>query len=268
MAFVEHYGATIYWHELGEGEPIVLVMGLGCSSAMWFRLATRLARTHRVIMLDNRGAGLTQVKYYMVHRVTAMAHDIVAVMNAAGVEHAHVVGFSMGGMISQQLAIDRPERVRTLTLLATNCGNPYAILAAPTVRNMLFSRGLQTPQQSLRLLRPYVYARDTPEERIAEDEAVRLAHYPDRRAYDAQLYGLLYWTSYFGLPSLRMPTLVIHGLEDRLIPPQNGRMLAARIPGAELLEIPDASHFAHTDKPDMIAHAVIQFVGQPKSQST
>ena len=77
MAFVEHNGASIYWHELGQelsrGEPIVLVMGLGCSSAMWFRLATRLARRHRVIMLDNRGIGLTEVKYYMVHRITTMA---------------------------------------------------------------------------------------------------------------------------------------------------------------------------------------------------
>ena len=279
MAFVEHNGASIYWHELGlelgqelgqelgKREPIVLGMGLGCSSAMWFRLATRLARRHRVIMLDNRGIGLTEVKYYMVHRITTMAQDIAAVMNAAGVECAHVVGFSMGGMICQQLAIDQPDRVRSLILLGTNCGNPYAVLATPEVRNLLFSHGRLTPQESLQRMRPYVYAQSTPDDRIAEDHVVRLANYPVRRAYNAQLYGMLYWTSYFDLPRLRLPTLVIHGLEDLLVPPQNGRLLAARIPGAELVELASASHFAHTDRPDTIADTVTQFVSRQKSQA-
>ncbi|MFM7705390.1 MAG: alpha/beta fold hydrolase, partial [Rubrivivax sp.] len=63
MAFVERDGARIFWNSLGQGEPVVLVMGLGCSSAMWFRIAPQLARTHRVILLDNRGAGRTRVPF-------------------------------------------------------------------------------------------------------------------------------------------------------------------------------------------------------------
>ena len=262
MAFVETEGASIYWHELGQGEPIVLIMGLGCSSAMWVRLAPRLAGRHRVILLDNRGAGQTKASGALVHRVANMARDVAAVLDAAGLRHAHVVGFSMGGMIAQQLAIDHASRVRSLTLLATNCGNPYAKLPAWDVQRLLFDRRRETPEQALNAMRPYVYGRATPEQRIAEDNTVRIASFPPRNAYDAQLYGLLYWTSYFQLPRLRMPTLIIHGLEDQLIPPQNGHLLASRIPGAELVEITGASHFAHTDNPEAVVEAVTTFVAR------
>ncbi len=84
MPWVDHDGARIHWNALGEGEPLVLIMGLGCSSAMWFRIAPRLARSHRVILLDNRGAGQTEVKHFVVHRVSTMAADVAAVLDAAG----------------------------------------------------------------------------------------------------------------------------------------------------------------------------------------
>jgi 3-oxoadipate enol-lactonase len=260
MAFVDSNGARIFWHEIGQGDPIVLIMGLGCSSALWFRFAPRLARHFRVIMLDNRGVGQTVApRGTMVHRVPDMAGDVIRVMDAAGVEKAHMLGFSMGGMIAQQCAIDHVARLRSLCLLATNCGNPYAILPEWDVRRLLFHRGREKPEQSLRAMRPYVYARTTSADRIAEDDAVRIASYPMRSGYDAQLYGLIYWTSYLELPRLRVPTLVMHGNDDLLIPPQNGKLIASRIPGAHLIEVSDASHFAHTDQPDTVAKSVIGF---------
>jgi 3-oxoadipate enol-lactonase len=260
MAFVESNGARIYWHEIGQGDPIVLIMGLGCSSALWFRLAPRLARHFRVIMLDNRGVGQTEApRGATIHRVPEMARDVVRVMDAAGVDKAHVLGFSMGGMIAQQCAIEHAARLRSLNLLATNCGNPYAILPNWEVQRLLFDRRREKPEQSLRAMRPYVYARATSADRVAEDDAVRIASYPLRSSYDAQLYGLIYWTSYHELPRLRMPTLILHGHEDLLIPPQNGRLLASRVPGAQLVELSGASHFAHTDQPDAVAKAVVAF---------
>ena len=120
MAFADHAGARIQWRSLGQGESLLLIMGLGCSAAMWFRLAPRLAKRHRVILLDNRGAGQTEVRHFVVHRVSTMAADVAAVRDAAGESSAHILGLSMGGMIARQFAIDFPARVRTLTLLATN----------------------------------------------------------------------------------------------------------------------------------------------------
>jgi 3-oxoadipate enol-lactonase len=186
MAIVQSDGAHIYWHSLGRGEPLVLIMGLGCSSAMWFRLAPLLARRYRVIMLDNRGVGRTEVDHFVVHRVSTMASDVVAVLAAAGEANAHVLGLSMGGMIAQQLALDHPQCVRSLMLAATNCGGPHAVLAEREVWRLMFSKTSMDPNEALAAMQPYTYAKATPQSRVDEDSVVRLAAYPSTRGYQAQ----------------------------------------------------------------------------------
>ena len=265
MPFVTHDGARIHWQALGKGEPLVLIMGLGCCQAMWFRLAPRLARHFRVILLDNRGVGQTEVQHFVVHRVTTMASDVAAVLDAAGESSAHVFGLSMGGMISQEFALQYPARVRSLMLAATNCGGSRAILAEAKVWRLLFSKGELPPEDALEAMRPYTYAATTPANLIDEDHVVRLANYPTQRGYQAQLYGLMGWTTYSRLPQLRCPTLVLHGRQDQLIPPQNGRLLASRIPDAELVELADASHWIHTDQLDATASAIQKFATEQKT---
>jgi pimeloyl-ACP methyl ester carboxylesterase len=247
MPFALRDGARIHWTSLGSGEPVVLVMGLGCSSAMWFRVAPQLARTHRVILIDNRGTGQTRVPFFVVHRVSAMAADIAAVLDAAGESSAHLVGFSMGGMISQQFAVDHPGRVRSLALLGTHCGVPWARQAQPHVLRLLFEKSRMGPEESLRAMRPHTYAAGMPDQLFEEDAVVRLANMPGPRDYQAQLHALIYWSVYMHLPKLRMPTLILHGLQDELIPPANARILASRIRETRLLELPQASHWLMTD---------------------
>jgi pimeloyl-ACP methyl ester carboxylesterase len=247
MPFVDRAGARIHWNVIGRGEPVVLVMGLGCSSAMWFRIAPTLARTHRVILLDNRGAGQTRVSHFVVHRVASMAADIAAVLDAAGERSAHLVGFSMGGMISQQFAIDFPHRVRTLTLIGTHSGGPWAVQAGAAVRHLLFTKGRMNAEDSVRAMRAYTYGRDTPAARFEEDLLVRVANAPTPRDYQAQLMALIYWSAYMQLPQMTMPSLVMHGLQDMLIPPENGRILASRLPQSSLVEMAAASHWLMTD---------------------
>lgn len=261
MPIVEHEGARVHWTAFGRGEPLALVMGLGCSSAMWFRLAPVLARRHRVILLDNRGVGLTETSpFALVHRVTQFARDLAAVLDAAGEASAHVLGLSMGGMIAQQFALDFPHRVRSLLLAATNCGGAHAILAESHVWRLLFSKGSVSPEAALAAMRPYTYARETPDTVIDEDHLVRLSSYPTPRGYQAQLYGLMGWTSWHRLPGLRCPTLVLHGEQDQLIPPANGELLARRIPGARLQRFAQASHWLHSDQPQAMARAVSDFI--------
>lgn len=247
MAFVDRQGARIYWNSLGKGEPVVLIMGLGCSSAMWFRIAPHLARTHRVLLLDNRGSGQTRTPSALVHRIPVMAADVAAVLDAAGEASAHVVGFSMGGMIAQQFTVDHPSRVRSLTLLGTHPGTPWAVQAAHPVLHLLFEKAHMSAEQSLRLMRPHTYGRQTPDALFEEDALVRLANAPTSRDYQAQLYGLIYWSVYSKLPAITAPTLVMHGQQDALIPVENGRLIASRIPGARLVEFPSASHWLMTD---------------------
>lgn len=248
MPFIARDGARIHWSSLGQGEPVVLIMGLGCSSAMWFRVAPQLAKDHRVILIDNRGSGQTQVQHYVVHRVPHMAADVAAVLDAAGEASAHLVGFSMGGMIAQQFALDFPHRLRSLALLGTHSGGPWAVQAEPEVRQLLFDKVRMSAEHSLRAMRPHTYARATPDALFDEDALVRLANQPSGRDYQAQLMALIGWSVYLELPQLKVPTLVMHGLQDRLIPPANARRTAERIAGAELVELPDASHWLMTDQ--------------------
>ena len=260
MPFIDNAGASIYWRATGTGEPLVLVMGLGCSSALWFRLAPRLARHYRVILLDNRGVGKTVVNNALVHRVAVMASDIAAVLDAAGEKSAHVMGMSMGGMIAQEFALNHLGRLRSLILAATNCGGYFAVQAEPKVWGLLFSKAGMTPEEALLAMAPYTYAKDTPLDLIDEDHHVRIANYPARRGYQAQLHGLIGWTSYPRLPALRCPTLVLHGDEDRLIPPANSDVLARQIPGATLVKLARASHWLHTDQLDKTVAAVQAFI--------
>ena len=261
MAHVESNGAAVYWHATGTGEPLVLIMGLGCSSAVWFRLAPRLARRYRVIVIDNRGVGDTRADGEL-HTIDDMARDVAAVLDAAGEESTHVLGFSMGGMVAQEFALIYPQRVRSLILAATNCGGSMAVKAEPLVLELLVSRADMALERSLEAMVPYVYDPATPRHLIDEDLGVRLASYPSRRGYMAQLQGLMQWTSYSRLDAVRAHTLVLHGASDKLVPPQNAEILSGAIRGAKQVIIGRASHMLQTDQLERTEEVVTTFLSE------
>jgi pimeloyl-ACP methyl ester carboxylesterase len=115
------------------------------------------------------------------------------------------------------------------------------------VLRLLFNKAHMSVEESLRQMRPHTYGPRTSDILFEEDALVRLANAPAARDYHAQLYGLIYWSVFPQLPKISASTLVLHGGQDALIPPENGRMIAARIPGASLVEFPWASHWLMTD---------------------
>jgi 3-oxoadipate enol-lactonase len=115
MPFVENKSAKLYWDEQGSGEPLLLIMGLSYPSNMWHRSRPILAERFRTIALDNRGVGQSDAPPG-VYSIRLMASDAAAVLDAAGIESAHVFGVSMGGMIAQEFALQYPRRVRSLIL--------------------------------------------------------------------------------------------------------------------------------------------------------
>lgn len=259
MPFIENQGAKIYWDERSVGEPVLLIMGLGYPSDMWWRMRPMLDSCYRTIVLDNRGAGRSDVPPGP-YPIALMASDALAVLDAAGVESAHVFGISMGGMIAQELGLQNPERVRSLMLGCTAAGGPTAVRAEPEVTQILMNRGAMTPEQAATAAIPYIYDSGTPQERIDADMVIRLSWLPRSEAYNAQLQGILAWESYSRLPRLKVPTLVIHGETDRLVPLGNGELIAARIPGAKLVKLPHASHIFPTDQPAASSHAILEFL--------
>jgi 3-oxoadipate enol-lactonase len=259
MAFVENQGASIYWDEQGHGAPVLLIMGLGYSSHMWHRTRPVLAAHYQTVALDNRGVGRSDVPSGP-YPIALMASDAAAVLDAAGIESAHVFGVSMGGMIAQEFALQYPKRVRSLILGCTAAGGPTAVRAEPEATQLLMARDKLTPEQAAQAAVPFIYDSGTPRARIDEDLAIRRPWFVRPEAYTAQLQGILAWESYSRLPRITAPTLVIHGETDRLVPPANGKLIAERIPGAKLIMIPHASHLFLTDQTEAAHHIFLEFL--------
>ena len=255
-------GARIAWTADGadDAPPVLLVMGLAYPAAMWFRLVPALAERYRVIRVDNRGAGETGDVPGAPYTVEKMAADCLAVLDAAGAQSAHVVGISMGGLISQEIAVTAPERVRSLCLVATHPGLAHGVINPEALALVTSGRTDMTPQEAAEMSIPFNYAPATPRERIEEDWAVRLPLACSLAGYTAQVQGSLPWTRYDDLPALSTPTMVLHGELDALVPPENGRILAERIPGAELVTVPDANHVLMTDQPELVAKALLDWL--------
>jgi 3-oxoadipate enol-lactonase len=258
MAFVKNQGAKIYWDEQGQGEPVLLIMGLGWASPMWHRSRPLLAERYRTIALDNRGVGRSDVPAGP-YSIGLMASDAAAVLDAAGVESAHVYGVSMGGMIAQEFALQYPGRVRSLVLGCTAAGGPTALRAEPEVLEVLTRRDL-SPDASVAATCCFIYDSGTPHERLDEDTVIRKRWWPSPVGYMAQFQGILAWEAYSRLQQIAAPTLVIHGETDRLVPPGNAQLIADRIRGAKLVVIPHASHIFATDQPDRAHSAVLEFL--------
>ena len=236
-------------------------MGLAYPAAMWFRLVPALTEGYRVIRIDNRGAGLPGDVAGAPYPVETLAADALAVLAAADVDTAHIVGISMGGLIAQEIALTAPERVRSLCLIATHPGIAHAVMNPQAVA-MLMQRGQMTPQEAAEASIPYNYAPGTPRERIEEDWAVRLPLAASNQGYLAQVVGSSRWHGYGRMAGITAPTLVVHGELDALVPPENGRIIAGRIPGAELVTIPNANHVLMTDQPEHVSEVLLDWLGR------
>ncbi len=242
-------GAEVWWEETGpvDAPAVTMVMGLGYPAAMWWRQVPALATRYRVITLDNRGAGRTGDVVGAPYSIETMAADVLAVLDAAGVARTHLVGFSMGGMIAQEIALTHPERVRSLVLLATHSGVAHAFFL-PEARAMLSARAGMTAREAAEMAIPFNYAPTTDRALIEEDWAVRMPLASSPEGYLAQMAGGLRWSSLRRLPHLRTPLVVIHGREDRLVPVSNGRLIASVVRGSQLQVMSRANHLLTTDR--------------------
>jgi 3-oxoadipate enol-lactonase len=240
-------------------ETLLMIMGLAGSGAMWFRLLPHIARRHRAIVFDNRGTGASSPAHKPM-TMAGMVGDAVAVLDAAGVGTAHVLGASMGGMIAQHLALEHRHRVHSLVLACTSAGgrpeppNPRLLAAA-------LLRPLFGPGKTFGLVAPVLYSprsrNDTPN-RLREDMRIRSADRVGALTPLMQAAAIAGHDTRSRLHELEgLPTLVMHGLDDRLVPPSRGRELARLIPGAQLVEIPGAGHLLATDAEQAVANAIL-----------
>ena len=243
-------GAEIAWYDEGTGTPVLLVMGLAYPAAAWFRQVPVLAQQHRVLTVDNRGAGGSAGAPGAPYTVEMMAGDCLAVLNEAGVDKAHVVGISMGGLMAQELGLEHPDRVRSLTLMTTHPGITHGVFP-PEVHEFLAARAGMSAQERGEFSIPFNYHPNTPRALIEEDWAAREAGTAGPEGYAAQ-GGTALWSGWDRLPSMSVRTLVVHGAQDRLLVPANGEQIAARIPDAKHVVVEGANHILTTDRSDEV----------------
>jgi 3-oxoadipate enol-lactonase len=241
----------LYWEATGRGESVLLVHGLGLSGGAWWRTVDALAPSMRVITFDHRGIGRSESWMY-AYTTEAMADDAVSILDALAIGRVHLYGFSLGGMIAQQIALRHPERVRSLVLGATHSGGRRAAVPEPEVVAFFRRRARMRSEEAAWASVPYNYGprcRAEQVDRIAEDIERRLRNPFNERAYRAQLLAASLHNCYGRLERIRAPTLVVHGARDRMIPVANACMTAQRVPGARMKILADAGHLYPTEEP-------------------
>jgi pimeloyl-ACP methyl ester carboxylesterase len=245
--------------------PLLLVMGLGGQLTWWEPgfCEALVARGFRMIRYDNRDTGLStwfdeagEPDFGAImagvaaptYRLSDMAEDAAGLLTALDIQRAHIVGMSMGGMIAQQLAIDHPERVLTLTSIMSSVGGKDAIAGEPEVQAALWESGGDTldgeVEAWLRGRRLNMGPNASFNEQVERARAVaELTRARNPAGVSRQLAAIIAAPSRRqALASLPMPVLVVHGLDDPLVPPDNGRMTAASVPGARLMLIEAMGH--------------------------
>jgi pimeloyl-ACP methyl ester carboxylesterase len=233
-------GTRIHWQEEGAGPPLLLIMGFRYSSRLWYPALPELARHYRVIRFDNRGTGGSGAA--LGFGVGDMAEDAAAVMDAAGVASAHVYGVSMGGGIAMELALRHPARVRSLVLGCTMIKASKAPLwMALLPLLLLLPAGLG--RRLLARSGPEAYGSAAPPEAVALDRRVVEGDAYSRRGVAAQMWAVQrYAVAQRRVAGLRVPALVLHGDEDRLVPWHCGKALAETLPHARLETLRGAGH--------------------------
>lgn len=257
MATIQLDGVSFYFEEHGAGEPLLLLHGLGSSGQDWELVAPRLAAHYRVLVPDVRGHGRSD-KPAGAYGVPLFARDIAALCDRLGLTAVHVVGLSMGGMIAFELAVRRPELVRSLVIV--NSGPDMV------PRTLQFRLALGTRVLLARLLGPRGMARILGPKLFPKPEQAELRRRLEERLgqNDPDVYlratrGLIGWTVLDRLHKITCPVLALASDRD-YTPPSVKAAYVARLKDARMELIRDSGHASPVDQPEQIGDAVLRFL--------
>ena len=251
----------------GEGPPLLLINGFRRSRVVWLEgVLQPLAERFQLILMDNRGTGNSD-KPQDGYSIEAFADDCAGVIAGLGLPAAHVFGVSMGGMIAQRLATRHPQKVRGLALGCTNCGRGGSIAPEKRIGELLrlMPNDTMDAREVARRQEEVYYMpgfRQSQRDLIEGMFDLVNQNPTPLHAVKGHLKAVDAFEACADLPQIEAPTLVITGDGDPLIPPENSRLIAGRIPGAQLVVLPDASHFFWIEKPQETADALIRFFGK------
>ena len=262
MQRVRRGEVEIAWDADGEGEPLVMVMGLGGDHRAWDLVRPLLRRRHRLVLVDNRDAGVSS-EAREPYALGDMAGDVLAAVDAAGIERFHLVGASMGGAIAQHVALAAPARVASMMLVGTWARTDGFLGALVGVWKMLAA---ELPPEAFVLQQlPWLFSH-----RYFQSPAPELVAWQE----EARTRGLLKSAAAFGrqadaclghdvanvLIMLRTPTLVLVGEDDIVTPARHSRHVASCLFTAEYMTLPATGHACFLESPKPLADRLLRFV--------
>jgi 3-oxoadipate enol-lactonase len=252
----------LYVEEHGEGEPLLLIEGLGQSMWAWREQIPVFARHYRTIAFDTRGTGRSPVPDEP-YGIDELAQDAADILDGCP---AHVVGLSMGGYVALTLALAEPELVRSLALVATGAGGPDRVPRPKDVRDAYAAAiGLPFDEYGRRTM-PLTFSPCWTErnpERFEEILAARLQHPTPEKTLEAHVQTCYeFYDRGCEVERIHTRALVLHGDADVIVPVENGRALGSRLPNARYVELPGRGHNLQLEDPATFNRLVLDFLGR------
>ncbi|MFP3880769.1 MAG: alpha/beta fold hydrolase [Actinomycetota bacterium] len=258
MTKVTDTPVPIAWEEAGDGPPLLLVMGLGYGRWGWEPLIPLLADEFRVVTFDNRGIGESGHPEGP-YTANMMAEDCRSVLNAAGVERAHVAGSSAGGMIAQELAIESPETVDRLILMSTTPGGDESYPMPSVTTELLAQVEQMAPEEALRRLVENALSPDAPEEAVDRIMHHRLDKPQSPEGWQAQAAAGIGYDGSGRARRIAAPTLILHGESDNVVDTRNADVLHHLIPNSRVELVP-GGHLFFWESPRQAAELMTSFL--------
>jgi poly(3-hydroxyoctanoate) depolymerase len=245
---------------MGEGQPLLLINGLGANLEMWRPLVRELAGEREVVAFDLPGTGRS-TRPRLPLRMAQLARVVTELLDELGYERLDVLGYSLGGILAQELAHRAPERIERLVLCATTPGLP-SIPPDPIVTALMLTPARYWNRQLGELILPIIAggrtARDPRVLRAGLEQ--RLIQPPSALGYLYQLYAMSGWSSHAWIGQVHHPTLVLHGDRDPVVPLVNGRYLARSLPDGRLHVVSGAGHLFLLDEAHSVTPALADFL--------
>jgi pimeloyl-ACP methyl ester carboxylesterase len=265
MSKIKTNNIELYYEIHGAGQPLVLISGLGYPLWQWHKMVPYLAEHFQVITFDNRGVGQSD-KPAGPYTAQMLASDTVGLLDALGIEKAIIAGHSMGGFIAQAMALDFPQKVAKLILCSTNFGGPHHVPVTAEAMKVLTdvtSDAFTRFKNGLAVSTAPDWSEKNPE-MVEEWVKWRIANPIDPAPYQSQMaigLGLMPEAAAFEnkLSRLNVPTLILFGAHDKVVPPANASLLAEKISGSKVVILPNAGHFFPIEVAEVASRTITDF---------
>ena len=262
-------GCNLYYEIHGQGPPLFLIMGLRRNVEWWYRQIPDLSKHFKIVAFDNRGAGRSD-KPEMDYSIKLFADDTAKLMDELSIDHAHILGVSMGGYIAQELAISFPKKVDNLALGCTSCGGEKAVLMkADRLEKFATNEGL-TPDKILKKDMDIYFSDEyvkKNQKAIEEFSEISMRYYQPAHAFERQFAACLKHDTVSRVKNIAQPILIMTGDDDPLVPPENSYILKELLPKAQLSVYSNGRHCFFIEYFNRFNQEIISFFNQNSNSS-